>query len=140
VTRFLLDTSTVSAVVWRVPDPGVLARLKEHGGECAICAPVWHELQFGVHRLPRGRRRAALERFFEEVVRATLPILPYDERAAEWHGEERARLERTGKAAPFVDGQIAAIAVTCGVPLVTANPADFRFFRGLVVHNWVSGR
>ncbi len=99
MTRFLLDTSTVSAVVWKIPDPGVLKRLTEHGGECAIGAPVWHELQFGVRRLPRGKRRTALESFLEEVVHATLPILPYDERAAEWHGEERARLERLGKKA-----------------------------------------
>lgn len=140
MTRFLLDTSTISAVVWKVPDPGVLARLTEHGGECATCAPVWHELQFGVRRLPRGKRRTALEGFLEEVVRATLPIFPYDERAAEWHGEERARLERSGRKPPFVDGQIAAIAVTCGIPLITANPADFKSFRGLVVENWVGGR
>lgn len=140
MTRFLLDTSTISAVVWKVPDPGVLARLTEHGGECATCAPVWHELQFGVRRLPRGRRRTALEGFLEEVVRATLPIFPYDERAAEWHGEERARLERSGRKAPFVDGQIAAIAVTCGIPLITATPADFKSFKGLVVENWVGGR
>lgn len=139
MTRFLLDTSTVSAAVWREPDPGVLAQLGEHGGECAICAPVWHELQFGVRRLPRGKRRASLEGFLEEVVRATLPILPYDDRAAEWHGEERARLERAGRMAPFVDGQIAAIAVTSGVPLVTANPTDFKWFKGLTLRNWVSG-
>lgn len=140
MTRFLLDTSTISAVVWKVPDPGVLARLTEHGGDCATCAPVWHELQFGVRRLPRGRRRTALERFLEEVVRATLPIFPYDERAAEWHGEERARLERSGRKPPFVDGQIAAIAVTRGIPLITANPADFKSFKGLVVENWLGGR
>ena len=138
MTQFLLDTSTVSAALWKKPDPGVLAQLREHGGECAICAPVWHELQFGVRRLPRGKRRTSLEGFLEEVVRATLPILPYDERAAEWHGEERARLERTGRTAPFIDGQIASIAVTSGVPLITANPTDFKWFKGLTVHNWVS--
>lgn len=140
MTRFLLDTSTVSAAVWKQPDTGVLTKLAEHGGECAICAPVWHELQFGARRLPKGKRRAALEDFLEEVVRATLPILPYEERAATWHGEERARLERAGRAPPFVDGQIAAIAVTSGVPLVTANPTDFRWFKGLTVRNWVIGR
>jgi tRNA(fMet)-specific endonuclease VapC len=140
LTRFLLDTSTVSAVVWKAPDAGVLACLEEHGGECAIGAPVWHELQYGVRRLPRGKRRATLEAFLEEVVRATLPILPYDERAAEWHGAERARLESVGKKTPFVDGQIAAIAATSGIRLVTANPADFKWFRGLVVENWVTGR
>jgi tRNA(fMet)-specific endonuclease VapC len=134
----LLDTSTVSAAIWKEPDPGVLAQLREHGGECAIGAPVWHELQFGMRRLPKGKRRATLESFLEEVVRATLPILPYDERAAEWHGEERARLERAGRPAPFVDGQIAAIAVTSGIPLVTANPTDFKWLKGLLVLNWIA--
>lgn len=138
MTRFLLDTSTVSAAIWKEPDPAVLAQLNEHGGECAIGAPVWHELRFGMRRLPKGKRRATLESFLEEVVRATLPILPYDERAAEWHGEERARLERAGRSAPFVDGQIAAIAVTSGIPLVTANPTDFKWFKGLLVLNWIS--
>lgn len=140
MTRYLLDTSTVSAVVWKTPNEGVLTKLDEHGGECAICAPVWHELQFGARRLPKGKRREMLEAFLEEVVRATLPILAYDERAAEWHGEERARLERAGRSAPFVDGQIAAIAVTSGLPLVTANPVDFRPFKGLTVLNWVTGK
>ena len=116
----------------------MLAQLNEHGGECAIGAPVWHELQFGVRRLPKGKRRATLESFLEEVVRATLPILPYDQRAAEWHGEERARLERAGRSAPFVDGQIAAIAVTSGIPLVTANPTNFKWFKGLLLLNWIS--
>jgi tRNA(fMet)-specific endonuclease VapC len=137
VTRFLLDTSTVSAAIWKQPDSGVLAKLGEHGGACAICAPVWHELQFSVRRLPKGKRRTTLESFLEEVVRATLPILPYDDRAAEWHGEERARLERSGRAAPFVDGQLAAIAATSGIPLVTANPGDFKWFKGLAVLNWI---
>jgi tRNA(fMet)-specific endonuclease VapC len=137
VTRFLLDTSTVSAAIWKQPCSRVLAKLRDHGGECAICAPVWQELQFGVRRLPKGKRRTTLQSFLEEVVRATLPILPYDDRAAEWHGEERARLERSGRAAPFVDGQIAAIAATSGIPLVTADAADFKWFKGLVVLNWI---
>jgi tRNA(fMet)-specific endonuclease VapC len=140
VTQFLLDTSTVSAAVWKHPDPEVLVQLRKYGGECAICAPVWHELHFGVRRLPRGKRRTSLETFLEEVVRPTLPILPYDDRAAEWHGEERARLERAGRVAPFVDGQIAAIAVTSGIALITANPTDFKWFKGLTVHNWVGAQ
>ena len=41
--------------------------------------------------------------------------------------------------APFVDGQIAAIAVTSGIPLVTANSTDFKWFKGLALYNWISG-
>jgi tRNA(fMet)-specific endonuclease VapC len=138
VIRFLLDTSTISAAMWNVPDPGVLARLGEHGGECAISAQVWHELQYGVGRLSRGKRRVILETFLREVVHPTLPILPYDERAAEWLAEERVRLEKAGKQIPVVDGQIAAVAATSGIPVVTANLPDFSIFKGLAVQNWLS--
>ena len=137
--RFLLDTSTISAAMWKVPDPGVLAKLGQHGGECAISAQVWHELQYGVGRLARGKRRAILETFLREVVHPTLPILPYDERAAEWLADKRVRLEKTGKRIPVVDGQIAAVAATNGIPVVTANLPDFALFKGLAVQNWLSG-
>jgi tRNA(fMet)-specific endonuclease VapC len=138
LTRFLLDTSIVSAAIWKVPDPGVLKKLGEHGGECAISAHVWHELRFGVARLPRGKRRGVLEAFLRDAVYPTLPILPYDERAAEWLAEERVRLEKAGKHTSVVDGQIAAVAASNGIPVVTANVADFSVFKGLVVHNWMS--
>ena len=140
MTKFLLDTSTVSAAMWKVPDPAVLAKLGEHGGECAICAPVWHELQYGVRRLPRGKRRSVLESFLRDVVYPTLPILPYDERAAQWHAEERARLEKLGRVTPFVDAQVAAVAMTNGIPVITANLADFAPFKGLGLQNWVGAQ
>ena len=35
--------------MWKTPDPGVLEKLEEHGGECAISAHVWHELRYGVN-------------------------------------------------------------------------------------------
>jgi len=126
--------------MWRTPDPGVLAKLDEHGGECAISAQVWHELRYGVGRLPRSKRRDVLEAFLRDVVYPTLPILAYDERAAEWLAEERVRLEKAGKHAPVVDGQIAAVAATSGIPVVTANIADFSGFKGLAVYNWMSDR
>jgi tRNA(fMet)-specific endonuclease VapC len=134
----MLDTSTVSAVMWKMPDPQVLAKLREHGGECVISAQVWHELQYGVRRLARGKRRAVLEAFLRDVLLPTLPILPYDEHAAEWLAEERVRLEKIGRQLPVVDGQIAAVAATNGIPLVTANLADFAIFKGLAVHSWMS--
>jgi tRNA(fMet)-specific endonuclease VapC len=139
VTRFLLDTSTVSAAMWKSPDLGVLRNLGEHGGECAISAQVWHELRYGVGRLPRGKRRAVLDAFLRDVVHPTLPILAYDERAAEWLAEERIRLEKAGKHTSVADGQIAAVAATNGIPVVTANVSDFAVFKGLAVQNWMAG-
>jgi tRNA(fMet)-specific endonuclease VapC len=134
--RYLLDTSIVSSPVSKRPDPAILKRLEEHGPECAIAAPVWHELIYGCRRLPKGKRRAMLEAYLRDVVRRSFPNLPYDEAAATWHGEERARLEAIGKSAPFVDGQIAAVAHVHRLVLVTTNETHFEGFEGLMVENW----
>ncbi len=135
--HYLLDTTILSNPASRTPDRQLLERLDADGHACAIGAPVWHELTFGCRRLPRGQRRAALENYMEDVVRRSFPILPYDEVAAGWHGRERARLEALGKPAPFVDGQIAAIAQVNDLILVSANTKDFGRFRGLKVENWL---
>lgn len=138
--RYLLDTTIVSVPVSKTPDPVILARLDANGPECAIAAPVWHELTYGCERLPRGKRRAALEAYIRDVVRGSFPNLPYDEAAATWHGKERARLEALGRPAPFVDGQIAAVAHVHGLVLVTINDKDFAAFEGLRVENWSKPR
>lgn len=103
-----------------------------------MASVTWHELRFGVGRLPRGKLQRDLNDFFEDVVLPTIPTLSYDERAAAWHADERVRLERRGKTPPFIDGQIAAVALTNGLPVVTANPKDFKTFKGLAVINWAS--
>ena len=134
--RYLLDTTIISIPVSKMPDPVILARLEASGPECAIAAPVWHELTYGCECLPRGKRRTALDVYLRDVVRGSFPNLPYDEAAATWHGKERARLEGLGRPAPFVDGQIAAVAHVHGLVLVTLNERDFRVFEGLRVENW----
>jgi len=136
--RYLLDTSIVSSPVSKAPDPRIVERIEKHEQECAIAAPVWHELTYGCHRLPAGKRRTALA-YLSDVIRASFPILPYDEAAATWHGRERARLEALGRPTPFVDGQIAAIAHANGLVLVTVNTKDFTGFKGVEIQNW-SGR
>ena len=55
-----------------------------------------------------------------------------------WHGAPRAQLEARGQRPPFADSQIAAIAATQKLVLVTRNTADFATFEGLEVRNWVS--
>lgn len=103
-----------------------------------MASVTWHELRFGVGRLPRGKRQRELFEFLEEVVLPTIPTLPYDERAAELHAEERVRLEKLGRTPPFVDGQIAAVALTNGLALATANQKDFKSFKGLTLLTWPS--
>ena len=134
--EFLLDTTTISASIAKVPNRRVVKKLEQIGHSCAIGAPAWHELVYGCSRLPAGKRRKALEEYLHGVIARSFPILPYDDVAAETHGRERARLEGLGKTPPFVDGQIAAIAHSQGLTLVTANIDDFRHFDGLELVDW----
>jgi tRNA(fMet)-specific endonuclease VapC len=135
VRTYLLDSNVVSEPMKPRPDPVVLRRLAEHEGDCAISAITWHELWFGIDRLPSGRRRNALTAYVR-LVPSQFPILDYDGAAAEWHAALRARDAAAGTARPFADGQIAAVAATNDLTLVTRNTADFAGIDGLALENW----
>lgn len=133
---YLLDTNVISETLRARPDVRVMERLREHEGEIAIAAIVWHELWFGCLRLPSSTRRHRIEYYLKEVIAATVPVLPYDERAALWHSQERVRLAQIGRTPPFADGQIAAVAATNSLTLVTFNQADYAAFQGLRMEDW----
>lgn len=134
--KFLLDTNVVSEPLRPFPNARVLRNLRRYENEIAIASVVWHELRYGVERLPPSHRRYAIGRYLEDVVLASMPILDYNDAAADWHAVELARLAAAGDTPPFADGQIAAIAKTRNLQLVTFNEADFRRFKGLKVVTW----
>ena len=134
--KYLVDTNVVSECVKTTPNGSVLQKLEKHEHEIVTAAPVWHELQYGCQRLPRSRKREIIDSFLNDVVRDNMLILPYDDRAAEWHAKERARLSSKGKTPPFVDGQIAAIAKVNGLVLVSPNVEDYKPFSGIETENW----
>ena len=91
--KYLLDTNIVSEPLRPAPHPKILAHLQHHQTEMAIAAVVWHELLFGCYRLPPSAKRAAIENYLNQVVAPSLPILPYDQPAAEWQAIERTRFD-----------------------------------------------
>jgi len=119
-----------------VPDTSVMEMFEKYQHEIATAAPVWHELQFGCQRLPGFRKREIIASFLNDIIKRTMLILPYDDRAAEWHATERARLLSKGLTPSFVDGQIAAISVVNDLILVTRNIEDFKQFLKLKIENW----
>jgi tRNA(fMet)-specific endonuclease VapC len=134
--KFLLDTNVVSEPLRPVPNQKILDRLQLHQTEIAIATIVWHELLFGCYRLPPSAKRTAIEIYLRQVIAPTIPILPYDAQAAEWHAVERARLASIGRTPPFADGQIAAIAQANQLILITINLADYADYQGVRVEDW----
>ena len=65
--HYLLDTNIVSELIKPDASFSVVQKIAEHNSDCAICAPVWQELQFGVELLQDGAQKAFLKRFVEEL-------------------------------------------------------------------------
>lgn len=133
--RFLLDTNIVSEPLRRVPNAKVVRQLALHEGHYSIAAVTWHELRFGAERLPDGKRKEALHEALE-VLRAAAPIVEYDAAAAEWHARQRARLLSKGWTEQTLDGQIAALAATRRLTLVTANMKHFEPYGDVELVDW----
>ena len=137
--HYLLDSNIVSEIIKREPDFNVLKKLVEHSSDCAICAPVWEELMFGVKILPQGLNRQRLEDFLVNDVHMNFPIKNYTEKAALIHAELRAALKKKGKPTQKTDSLIASIALANHMVLVTRNTKHFEAIRevsDLQMENW----
>jgi tRNA(fMet)-specific endonuclease VapC len=134
--RFLLDTNILSEPVVAKPNPFVLEKIRVHSTSLAIASVTWHEALYGLLLLPPGGRREQIADYLFRRVRPSLPIIAFDEQAARWQAEERARLRKSGRTPSYADSQIAAIAAVNELVLVTRNIEAFADFHGLRTANW----
>jgi len=103
-----------------------------HTAFAVFGAPVWAELWFGACNSQRVVENQARIRELASHVTS----LPFDDRAAEHCGEIRALLARQGCPIGPYDLQIAAIARSSGLRLVTHNVSEFSRVPGLSIENW----
>ena len=133
--KFLLDTNVISEPLRLIPNGRIMQNLEQYSSQMALPAVVIHELFVGCYKLPPSVKRTTIEKFLNAI---SLPVLSYDQAAAKWHAAERVRLIALGRTPPLVDGQIAAIAFTQNLTLVTLNCADFSAYEGLKIVDWSS--
>jgi len=133
---FLLDSNVLSELTKAEANAGVMQQLARHRAVCATTTLVMHELAYGVALLAEGARKTRLQSFVSGLMDCGMAILPYDLDAALWHARERARMESAGLTPTFRDGQIAAVAASHNLTLVSRNLADFQHFQGLSSASW----
>ena len=75
--KYLVDANVLSEPTKPTPDSRVLAWLRAHEPDIAVDPVILGELRFGILILPKGRKRAALERWFDAGV-GRLQCLPWD--------------------------------------------------------------
>ena len=122
--KYLVDANVLSEPTKPLPDPHAIEWLRIHESNIAVDPIILGELRFGILLLPKGRKRTALERWFDGGVQR-LHSLPWEaETGLKW-AELLARLRRIGKAMPIKDSMIAATALRHGLDMVTRNRPDF---------------
>jgi predicted nucleic acid-binding protein len=122
--RFLVDANVLSEPTRPAPDAGVVEWLRRNEPEIAVDPVILGELRFGILLLPKGKKRARLERWFEAGVRR-VHCLPWEAETGLRWAQLLAALRAAGRAMPIKDSLIAATALVHGLIVVTRNRADF---------------
>ena len=98
----------------------------------AVDPIILGEVRFGILLLPRGKRRARLERWFDDGVQS-LVCLPWEAETGLRWAQLLATLRSSGRAMPVKDSLIAATALVHDLVLATRNRADFESARVEIV-------
>ena len=135
---YLVDANILSEPTKPAPQPKVVEWLRRNEAEIAVDPIILGELRFGILLLPKGRRRARLEEWFEAGIQR-LHCLPWEiETGLRW-AELLARLRTSGKAMPVKDSLIAATALVHNLVVATHNRADFQKSGVRVIDPFASG-
>ena len=131
--KYLIDANVLSEPTKPAPDARVVSWLRQHERDLVVDPIIVGEVRFGILLLPKGRRRAALERWFNEGVQR-ITCLPWDANIGLRWAELLAMLRRSGHAMPIKDSLIAATALVHDLTVATRNTSDFEK-AGVVIVN-----
>lgn len=131
---FLFDTDTLSNLGKSHPSPRLLRKLAAAPGPIYTSAITVAEIFRGAHR---SLDPARFIQKFHDARQALSGVLPFDQQAAEVYGKVVAELEKQGLTIGFPDLQIAAIALSRNLTVVTHNLRHFQRVPGLPVDDWL---
>lgn len=136
--RLLLDTCVLSELVKSAPDPNVLRWFEaRRAHELYLSAMSWAELQRGVIRLPKSKRRSELTAWLQQLdLGFEDRILAFDQRVAEVWAQMTVQAEARGKSLSAFDSLIAATAHAHDCQLVTRNVRDYTHTGITIVNPW----
>jgi len=122
-------------VMRKIPSETLLNRLKKVPRRNQFTTTITiGEVYYG---LMKASNRTRLLKLFEAVLLPRATILPFDFSASKKYGEIRSFLEKKGTPLAHADLQIASIALSMNMTLITGNLKHFQRVPKLSVENWL---
>ena len=131
---FLLDTTAFSDLMREHPRMDAHMASISEADRMIICSVVRGEIQYGIERLPLGRRRRELEAKAAKLL-AKVSCVPVPEGAGDQCATTKLTRERKGLTLDENDLWIVAVALTLDAALVSRD-SDFGGIDGLQVEDW----
>ncbi|NGY06506.1 type II toxin-antitoxin system VapC family toxin [Solimonas terrae] len=134
--RYLLDLPVLAELTRPAGNRRVFTLFQQQQSACAIGAPASYALLRGVAGMRDGERREQLQAFTAELLLTGPPVLPFDHDAAIWLARADVDQARTRRNWTVLDAQLAAIAASRELVLVTRGAASFAGLADLRVEDW----
>jgi len=132
---YLFDTDVISHLFKKIPPPALLARLALIPARDQYISTITiAEIVYGACKSERPDFHLAN---LEKILLPTVNVVVFDSKAAYLCGRLRAHLEGAGTPLAFADLEIAAIAITHDLTLISGNLRHFSRIPGLRVENWI---
>ena len=131
---YLLDTSICIYIAKKRP-PEVLQRFTQLGpDDVGMSLITYGELRYGANK--SQHRKVALSKL--DQLKRHISVQPLLPEVADYYGDVRAQLEKSGTPIGGNDLWIAAHALALNTVLVTNNAREFKRVKTLRVENWVA--
>ncbi len=122
---YLVDANVLSEPTKHRPDAKVVAWLSANERDFVVDSVILGEIALGILVLPRGRKRAQLERWFDAVA-DRIDCLAWDAPTSRRWAQLVADLRKKGQTLPVLDSMIAATALAHSLTVATHNVRDFQ--------------
>jgi predicted nucleic acid-binding protein len=132
--NFLLDTTAFSDLMREHPKLDARLATVALTDQVLICTMVRGEIQYGIERLPAGKRRHDLETKAFKLLNV-LPCESVPEKAGDYYAKVKLSRQRKGLTLDENDLWIAATAIALDAVLITRD-SDFQHLDGLKVDDW----
>jgi tRNA(fMet)-specific endonuclease VapC len=130
---YLLDTNICIYIIKKKPIEVFEKFKKLNIGDLKISSITYAELYFGAYN------SQDVEKNLQTIKNFLLPfeIIDFDEKAAIEYAKIKANLRKKGSIIGELDMQIAGVAISNNLILVTNNEKEFNRINSLKIENWV---